>query len=64
MNDLKDNKFFDSIKGKNVRIVQKDGHTKFGLCKDFDSNFVFLKFNDGSDVAVSIDNIVEIKILS
>lgn len=55
--------FLEKLIGKKIRIIQKDNFTKIGICRGYDERFLFLEFNDGSDVAVSLDNIIEIKIL-
>ena len=59
----KDANFLDNLKNKRIRIVQKDAFIKSGLCRGYDERFLFLEFNDGSDIAISLDNITEIKVL-
>ena len=59
----KDTNFLDNLKNKRIRIVQKDTFIKSGLCRGYDERFLFLEFNDGSDIAISLDNIIEIKVL-
>ena len=61
MNEKKN--FLDSLINKNVRVTQKDGFIKSGIFEGWDEDFIFLKFNDGSKVAISRDSIIEIKVM-
>jgi hypothetical protein len=60
--DEQERLFLEKCIGKNLRIVQKDGFIKSGLCRGYSEISLFLEFNDGSEVAIALDSILEKKI--
>jgi len=54
--------FLEQFMNKRVQVLQKDGFIKDGILRGFDESFVYVEFFD-SDVAISKDMIVQIKLL-
>ena len=54
---------FEKYVGKIIKIFQKDGFIKSGSCTGYNEQFIFLQFNDGTELSINLGNINEIRIL-
>lgn len=54
---------YEKFIGKRVKIVQKDNFIKSGICNGYNESFIFLEFDNGTELSISFDTIKEIRIL-
>lgn len=61
--DVQERQFLERCIGKKMKVIQKDGFTKFGLCQGYSESSLFLLFDDGSEVALALSDLIEKRII-
>jgi hypothetical protein len=52
---------FEELKGKNVKVVMRDGFLKFGVLIDYEDNFITLQYKDFTTEHINLSDVKIVK---